>query len=98
MASENTTFSGNISVPYDGELEYGLSLLGLVYDGIYPRTFFACYIHERSGNSYWSCKDDGRGVGFKSIELKNGALNCAVTTYSSVMYICVVTPTDFPTT
>lgn len=84
-------------MPYNGELEYGLSLLGLVYDGPYPLTFSACYVRESYGNSYWSYNMGNSDVGFKSIELKNGALNCSVTTCSSNMYICVVPPIEFPT-
>lgn len=77
-------------MPYNGELEYGLSLLGLVYDGAYPMVFSACYVNESYGNSYWLYNGVTSGIGFKSVELKNGALNCSVTTCSSDMYICVV--------
>lgn len=85
-------------MPYNGELKQGLVLLGLVYDGQYPRQFSSWYISEPGQSPSWENIDDGRGVGINSIELKNGALNCSVTTYSSNMYICVVPPIDFPTT
>lgn len=40
MASELTGISGNISVPYDGELTHGLVLLGVCMDQGHQRMFF----------------------------------------------------------
>lgn len=97
MASELTGISGNISVPYDGELTHGLVLLGVCMDQGYQRMFFSWYRGLPSGYAGWVMIDSS-GFKFTSIELKDGALNCSVFSPSRDISICVVPPTDFPTT
>lgn len=80
------------SIPYDGKLESGLIILGSCRYGGYRQVFFAWYNDEIKEWDMASSTD----VGFTSIELANGSLNCSLNIGYGDTYICILHPDNFP--
>ncbi len=82
--------SYKFSIPYDGELKKGLTVIGLEYSyGYYPSV--AIY----DGNK-WVCSNGN--IGISSIELKNSILSLTVLMVAySPYYISAFQTENFPT-